>query len=33
MGPVHATSRLVSIAEEDPPPGLYEPPDGYERKE
>jgi len=33
MGPVRVTTRLVSIVEEDPPPGLYEPPAGYARKE
>jgi hypothetical protein len=33
MGPVKVTTRLVSIADEDPPPGLYEPPAGYTRKE
>jgi hypothetical protein len=33
MGPVQVTTRLVSIVDADPPPGLYEPPDGYTRKE
>ena len=32
MGPVRVTTRLVSISEETPPAGLYEPPAGYERK-
>jgi hypothetical protein len=33
MGPVRVTTRLVSMAEEDPPPGLYEPPADYTRQE
>jgi hypothetical protein len=33
MGPVRVTTQLVSIAEETPPPGLYEPPADYERRE
>jgi len=33
MGPVHVTTRLVSIADAEPPPGLYEPPDDYTRSE
>jgi hypothetical protein len=32
-GPVHVTSRVVSITQEAPPAGLYDPPAGYERKE
>jgi hypothetical protein len=33
MGPVHVTTRLVSITDEEPPAGLYEPPPGYTRQE
>lgn len=33
VGPVRITTRLVSIAEEAPPAGLYDPPTNYERKE
>jgi hypothetical protein len=33
VGPVRVTTRLVSMAEEDPPPGLYEPPADYTRQE
>jgi hypothetical protein len=33
MGPVRVTTRLVSIAEEEPPPGLYEPPADYARQD
>jgi hypothetical protein len=33
VGPVRITTRLLSIAEETPPAGLYDPPANYERKE
>jgi hypothetical protein len=33
VGPVRVTTQLVSIAEETPPAGLYDPPADYERKE
>jgi len=33
FGIVQATSRLVAVSEEMPPPGTYEPPADYERKE
>jgi hypothetical protein len=33
VGPVHVTTRLLSITDQAPPEGIYEPPSGYERKE
>jgi hypothetical protein len=33
VGPVRVTTRLLSITEQEPPQGLYEPPARYERQE